>query len=130
MSRKILQATTAVLGLVPVLTGLIGMLGVNDPLYAAAGVPSSPLVDSNLRFFAGVWLGLGLAIFWMIPSIERQGVLFRAVWVAIFIGGVGRALSIAFIGPPPLPFIGFTVLEILGAPLFIFWQHRVAQASR
>ena len=86
-----------------------------------------PLLDSNLRFFGGVWLGLGVAILWLVPSIEKQGVLFRAIWGAIFLGGIGRLLSIVFLGLPPIPFIGFTALEIIGAPLFIYWQYRVAQ---
>jgi hypothetical protein len=32
------------------------------------------------------------------------------------------------LGVPPLPFVGFTILEIIGAPLFIYWQQRVAQS--
>ena len=104
------------------------MLGVDDPLYASTGLPRSPLLDSNLRFFAGVWLGLGIALLWTVPSIERQGALFRTIWGAIFLGGVGRLLSMATLGAPPVPFIGFTGLEILGAPAFIYWQHRLAQS--
>jgi hypothetical protein len=104
---------------------MVGMLGIQDPLYASA-VPALPVLDSNLRFLAGVWCGLGVAIFWMVPTIERQTVLFRTIWGAIFIGGIGRALSMAFVGTPPAPFIGFTALELVGAPLFVLWQARIA----
>lgn len=128
MDKKPLQVTTAVLGLVPLVTGVVTMLGIKDPIYASAGIPAVPLLDSNLRFFGGVWLGLGMAILWLVPSIEKQGILFRAIWGAIFLGGIGRLLSIAFTGLPPIPFVGFTALEIVGAPLFVYWQHRVAQA--
>ena len=130
MNKKPLQIVTTVLALVPIVTGVLTMLGVDDPLYRTEGLPASPLLDSNLRFFGGVWLGLGLAVLWMIPSIERQTVLFRVVWGAIFLGGIGRAWSMAAVGAPPIPFIGFTVLEVVGAPLFIWWQHRVASAAR
>jgi hypothetical protein len=51
------------------------------------------------------------------------------LWGAVFLGGVGRALSMAFVGLPPAPFIGFTVLELIGAPAFIAWQRRVAAQS-
>ena len=129
MSRRALQAATIALGLVPVITGGLTMLGLDDPIYASAGLPPNPLLDSNLRFFGGVWLGLGVAMLWLVPSIHRQTMLFRALWVAVFIGGVGRCLSWALAGMPPAPFIGFTALEIVGAPLFIYWQHRVAQAQ-
>ena len=129
MGKRLLQIATALLGLVPLLTGLITMLGVHDPLYSAAGIPALPVLDSNLRFFGGVWLGLGIAILWLVPRIETETVLFRAIWSAIFLGGVGRLLSIPLVGTPPIPFVGFTALELIGAPLFIYWQHRVAEAA-
>ena len=130
MGKRLLQITTALLGLVPLLTGIITMLGVHDPLYSAAGIPALPVLDSNLRFFGGVWLGLGIAILWLVPRIETETVLFRAIWGAIFLGGAGRLLSILLVGSPPIPFVGFTALELIGAPLFIYWQHLVAQAAR
>jgi hypothetical protein len=104
MSRLLLQICTSVLALVPIFTGIISMLGVRDPLYRPLHLPEIPVLDSNLRFFGGIWLGLGLAMLWTVPSIEQQG-------------------------PPPRPFIGFLVLEIVGAPLFIYWQSRVAQSG-
>ena len=45
----------------------------------------------------------------------------------IFLGGIGRLLSVLLLAPPPLPFIAFTALEIIGAPLFILWQVRLAR---
>jgi hypothetical protein len=128
MNKRPLQITSALLGLIPVATGILTMLGVNDPIYASASLPQLPVLDSNLRFFGGIWLGLGLAMLWLIPSIERQSSLFRFLWGAIFLGGFGRLLSMVLLGAPPLPFVGFTILEIVGAPLFIYWQQRVAQS--
>jgi hypothetical protein len=85
------------------------------------------LLDSNLRFFSGVWLGLGVAMYWIIPTIEKQTLLFRALWGMIFIGGIGRLISMLMVGLPPAPFIGFTALEIVGAPLLVLWQSRVSR---
>ena len=130
MGRRPLQIATALLALVPILTGIITMLGVSDPLYASSGVPALPVLDSNLRFFGGVWLGLGLALLWLVPRIERESALFRVVWGGIFLCGIGRLLSMVMVGLPPLPFVGFTALEVIGAPLFVYWQHRVATAYR
>ncbi|MBR0798196.1 DUF4345 domain-containing protein [Bradyrhizobium jicamae] len=129
MGKRALQIITALLALVPILTGVITMLGVHDPLYASAGVPALPVLDSNLRFFGGVWFGLGIAMLWLVPRIESQTVLYRVIWGAIFLGGIGRLLSMPLIGSPPLPFIGFTALELIGAPLFVYWQDRVATAA-
>ena len=130
MSRRLLQITTGLLGLVPIVTGIVTMLGTRDPLYASTDLPELPVLDSNLRFFGGVWLGLGIALLWLLPRIERETVLFRVIWGAIFLGGIGRALSILVVDAPPLPFIAFTALELVGAPLFIYWQSRVAAAAR
>ncbi len=127
MSKRSLQIVTAILALVPVATGVIGLFGLGDPLYAPMSLPHSALLDSNLRFFAGIWLGLGLALLWLIPRLDTQTVLYRVFWGMIFVGGIGRLLSMFFIGLPPAPFIGFTALEILGAPLFIAWQSRLAK---
>ena len=129
MSRRRLQIATAVLGAVPVFTGVLGMMGLGDPLYAALNLPRDATLDSNLRFFGGVWLGLGLCVWWLVPRIATQTVLFRAAWLMIALGGVGRLLSMAVVGLPLAPFVAFTALEILGAPLFIWWQHRVAQVA-
>jgi Domain of unknown function (DUF4345) len=122
IGRRSLQITTAILGIIPVVTGLIGLSGLRDPLYGASGLDQNILLDSNLRFFSGVWLGLGLALFWLVPRIEKQTVLFRVIWGAIFLGGIGRCLSMLFLAVPPTPFIGFTILEVLGAPLMVLWQ--------
>ncbi|WP_298268108.1 DUF4345 domain-containing protein [uncultured Bradyrhizobium sp.] len=130
MGRRALQIATVVLALIPILTGIITMLGVSDPLYAASGVPALPVLDSNLRFFGGLWFGLGLGLLWLVPRIESEGVLYRVVWAGIFLGGIGRLLSMIMVGLPPLPFVGFTALELIGAPLFVYWQHHVAVAGR
>ena len=126
MSKRTLQIVTGLLGVVPVVTGLLGLMGVADPFYVAIGVPPIVVLDTNLRFYSGVWLGLGLGFFWLIPTIERQTVLFRAIWAMILIGGIGRLLSMMLLAWPPAPFVAFAALEIVGAPLFIWWQSRVS----
>jgi hypothetical protein len=129
IGRRSLQMVTATLAIIPVVTGWIGLSGLRDPLYGASGIDQNVLLDGNLRFFSGVWLGLGCALFWLIPSIEKQTVLFRVIWGAIFVGGIGRCLSMLFLALPPAPFIAFTLLEVNGAPLFILWQARVARIA-
>lgn len=129
MSRRYLQLISVVFGTIPVVTGIIGMAGVRDPIYASAILRPSPVLDSNLRFFSGVWLGLGVAMYWLIPTIEKQTALFRALWIMVFIGGIGRLVSALTGAVPPAPFIGFTMLELLGAPAMIWWQTQVERRS-
>jgi hypothetical protein len=129
MNKRNLQIISIILACVPVITGLIGLLGIKDPIYGEASNGNNILLDSNLRFFSGVWLGLGIALISIIRNIESQTQLFRVIWFCIFIGGIGRLLSIIFMDIPPLPFIGFTILEIVGAPFFIYWQNKIAIKS-
>ena len=128
MRKRPLQLATALMALIPVVTGALTLLGLDDPLYRDMGLPRNALLDSNLRFLGGVWLTLGLAAWWTVPRIERRGDVFRMAWGAVWLGGAGRALSMVLVGLPPLPFVAFTVLELVGAPLFIVWQRRVARA--
>jgi hypothetical protein len=130
MSKLNLQIVMGLVGVIPVGTGLLGMMGVDDPVYVAAGVPPIVLLDTNLRFFAGAWVGLGLALYWLIPTIARQTVLFRVLWGMIFIGGIGRLLSMVMVGRPPVAFVAFTAIEIVGAPFFVWWQSRVSKSER
>jgi uncharacterized protein DUF4345 len=76
MNRRLLQLVTAVVGIIPVATGLLGLTGVNDPLYAPVSTPHRIVLDSNLGFFSGVWLALGLALLWTVPSIEKKTSVF------------------------------------------------------
>ena len=118
MARKILQILLVILGLVPVVTGMLTMMGIYDPLFAALNLPHSALLDSDLRFLGGVWLGLGIAVLSTLHSLEKYFAIYCILWGMIFLGGIGRLLSILVIGLPPVPFIGFTALEIVGAPVF------------
>ena len=54
---------------IPLATGCIGLLGLRDPLYLRCGVPVG--LDSNLRFYSGLWLGLGCASpSWFAPAVR------------------------------------------------------------
>jgi hypothetical protein len=130
MKKRPLQMAMCALGAIPVVTGILTMLGLSDPIYSSAGLPADALLDSNLRFFGGLWLVLGLAVYWLVPRVETETALFRTLWFMIFMGGIGRLISMFFLGLPPLPFIGFTALEIVGAPAFVVWQSRLGLVTR
>lgn len=129
-SRLGLQVVNGVVGLMTVGLGLVQLtFGVKHPLYAEAELPLFPILDSNLRFFGGMALGLGLVVLWILPTIERQAALFRGVWLCAFLGGIGRLISAAAVGSPSDLLVSFTVLEVIGAPLLVYWQARVARAE-
>lgn len=130
MSRLLLQLVNGLVGLATLVLGTIQVsFGVRSPLYAEANLPDFPILDSNLRFFGGMGLGLGLVLLYLLPTIERQGPLFRAVWLCAFLGGVGRLISVPVVGSPSSLLLSFTVLEVVGAPVLVLWQRRVAEQS-
>lgn len=130
VSRRLLQLTNALLALLTIgLAGASLLMGVDSPVYSAVEIPPLPVLDSNLRFFGGMGVGLGIVLLAIVPTIERQTLLFRVIWLCALAGGIGRLISAASVGMPPLPMVLFAALEVPGVPLLIYWQHRVARAS-
>lgn len=127
MGKKPLQVVMVLFGLGAAGSGVGAMMGLDNPTYAALGLPVSHVLDNNLRFYAGIWMGLGLAALWLVPTIERQTALFRAIWGALFLGGVGRACSMLSLGSPPPEFIAYAAIELLLSPLMIYWHARVTR---
>ncbi|HKD74496.1 MAG TPA: hypothetical protein VKB76_03340 [Ktedonobacterales bacterium] len=50
MNKRGLQIAMAILGIVPIATGIIGMFGLSDPIFANSGLPANAILDSNLRW--------------------------------------------------------------------------------
>ena len=128
-SRRALQAVNVVLGLMTIfLGGAALVMGVDSPVYPES-IPSFPSLDSNLRFMGGLGAGLGVALLWITPSIERHTVVFRVLWLCALAGGIGRLISAYVVGLPPTPMILFAAIEVPGVPLLIYWQSQVAKVA-
>jgi len=133
MSKKLLQIFLGIIGLVPLITGIEGLLGgAFNRFYSVPfnnQILGNVILDSNLRYFSGVWLGLGIIVFWIIPNIERHTFMLRSICLMIFLGGVGRLISLFLIGNPSSLFVVFTILELV-FPLFSIWQYQIVQSSK
>lgn len=130
MKRLLLQIVNGSIGFATVALALMTLLfGVDSPVYRGAEIPPIPALDSNLRFFGGMALGLGAILLWITPAIELHTRLFRAVWLCALAGGIGRLISMAVVGTPPLPMIIFTSIEVPLVPILLWWQTRVAREA-
>jgi len=128
MSRRLLQIVVAVLGLLPIGTGLAAFaLG---PALMPGGQPVSPSIDNEYRFLAVFWFAFGVVIYWMLPNIERQTSLVRFLCGVIFLGGVGRLISYMTFGAPHGAYSAAMVLELIGMPLLVLWQATIAVDTR
>jgi len=124
--KRALQVTIAVLGLLPLAFGTLGLF-----MGAAMYVPpeaATPKLDSQFRFMSGWDVGLALVAWWFIPNIERDTGLFKLVCLAVFLGGLGRVAAWLLTGSPGLAFGVVTAVELL-VPMLIPWQSYVARTS-
>jgi hypothetical protein len=82
------------------------------------GETFSPTTDSELRFYAPLWIAYGAALIWTSARLgdRRRWILPLA---GLFLaGGVGRVLAWLAGGPPRLPFIILMAVELI-LPLVI-----------
>lgn len=124
--RALLKGIVAVACLVPILTGLDGVLR-GAAMVRLAAVPAD--LDSHYRYLSGIFLVLGLAFASTIQAIERQGPRFRLLGAMVVVGGLARALSWAMVGEPSLPHRLGLVMELGVVPLLMLWQARVARRA-
>jgi len=124
--RQLLQAIVTLACLVPILTGLDGVLR-GAAMFHLAAVP--PDLDSHYRYLSGIFLMLGFAFASTIPAIERQGPRFRLLGTMVVMGGLARALSWAAVGAPGLGHRLGLVMELVVVPLLMLWQARVERLA-
>lgn len=100
--RRAWQVGFLVLALIPTISSLIALaIGVERFIDADTAdlMPDSAL-DSTYRYFGGVYLGVALLALWCLPRIEERANALVVATGAIFLGGIGRLISIADVGTP------------------------------
>ena len=120
--RKLLQQAVAIVAIIPVATGLYGVLFGQ----ALTGYAVSISAESHFRFMSGLLLGIGLGFWSTLPSIEIHTGRFRLLTMLVVIGGLGRLIGLGLTGLPSLFMIGGLIVELIVAPFLCLWQTRVA----
>ncbi|MDH2387948.1 MULTISPECIES: DUF4345 domain-containing protein [Streptomyces] len=124
-SRRWFQSVILLLGLVVVGTALADIaLG---PSVLPGVVEADTTLDSNYRFFAGLWCTLGIVMLATVPHVERHALALRAVFGAVFLGGLARGLSYLSVGAPHALFTAGIGVELLLPPLLLLWSRRVCR---
>jgi hypothetical protein len=123
--RRALQVAVVLAGLVPVVAGASGAL----MLPGVLGLAASPEGQTHAAYLNGLLLGIGLAFWSLVPSIERQGRIFGLLTACVFLGGLARLLTAVRLGvwseAVSLPL----VMELGVTPALWLWQRRVARSS-
>jgi predicted MFS family arabinose efflux permease len=121
--RRLLQQVIAVAALVPVLSGLSGVVFG----FALTGDRSmSVSADSHFRYLSGLLLGIGLCFWSTIPSIEEKTTFFRFLTLVVVLGGIARLLGLWLTGVPSLTMLAALFMELVVTPVLCLWQTRVA----
>lgn len=123
--RKVLQYLIGILAAAPLLSGIIGLAGIYNPLFAGR-LPINLILDSNLRFLNAMSIAVALSFYFIIPVIEKETFACRVICCSIFMGGIGRLISIYDLGKPPLPLLVFLTLELSSPILIMYWQQQIA----
>lgn len=129
--RRLLQILLTAVAAIPLglggiitLTGLVGMSAI-----FGLHVPIDPSLDSNVRFLAANFFGMGMVMVWTARRIEARTATVRIFAVTVGLGATARLISLLQHGDP-----GALVLALIGveysAVLFALWQARVARMAK
>ncbi|WEZ82140.1 DUF4345 domain-containing protein [Rhizobium sp. 32-5/1] len=121
--RRMLQATIAVLALLPVSAGLAGVLTGAGFL----GLNVVPVdLDSHIRFLSGLFLAFGIGWYSCIPAIEKKAERLHFLAVLTFCGGLARLASLVIAGRPSTGHMLGLGMELVVVPCLVLWHRRVA----
>lgn len=101
-------------GIIALITGFMGATAAYNPKL------STPMLDNNHRYVAAIWASMSLAFFYVAWNPSETS-LFRFLMIALFIGGIVRAL--ALVNYPPTPFMIFGILIELIPTATMLWMH-------
>jgi hypothetical protein len=126
--RRGLQVTLGVLSAIPFMSGLAGML-VGPRTLPGDSSQLGATADSEYRFVNAFWFAAAPVIWSAIPQVDQRTGLLRRLTAVVFVGGLARLVSWRSAGRPHAVFIAAIVLELVGLPVVLAWQSRVARLA-
>ncbi len=99
-------------GLIAAATGFMGITAKFDATVDA-------MIDNNHRYVAAIWMATSLAFFYVAWN-PSETALFRFLMIAVFLGGIVRA--VALINYPATPFLIFLIAIELIPIVLMFWM--------
>lgn len=122
--RRLLQIAFALAGLVPVTAGAAGALCPEALFFA-----HRPSALTHGAYLSGLLLGIGLAFWSLVPTIERQTRAITILTAIVVLGGLARLVLAARLGAWGPSVTLPLVMELAVTPALCLWQHRVARSS-
>ncbi|MDP1554404.1 MAG: DUF4345 domain-containing protein [Hyphomonas sp.] len=122
-----LQIVLGLFSLIPVAFAAMGLFAGMASADPAAAL--SAAVDNQFRYLSGVYILVSLLLWYAIPKIEQHFTLMALICAALFIGGIGRLLSVMAAGPG-LPGQTAGAFIELGSPVLLVWLWFVVRKAR
>ncbi len=87
---------------------------------------TNPRLDNIHRFMSGVYFSCGVIGLWAGINIRQQGTLVYLLALPVFLGGVGRLVSMSIVGipEPKGTWLGYVIPELL-IPVIMVVAHRI-----
>lgn len=126
VEKRLLQIAIAVGGAFSLLFGATSVWRGVEVLIPDGGVPNLN-VDSHFRYLSGIFLGVIIAFYACIPTIERRGARFRLLGGLVIAGGVARLIGVVTMGVPGTGHLIGLALELVVTPILLMWQARLAR---
>ena len=109
------------------LVAAIGLFGGTLQMYLRQP-DTTPRLDNVHRFMAGIYFGSALIALWAGITIRQQGTLIYLIAVAVFLGALGRLVSMNVVGlpEPRAVWLGYLAPELI-VPWVIAIAHIISR---
>ena len=112
---------------VRVLTLLLGIIGlVTGAKSVLEGLDAAPLLDNTHRFYAGIWLAVGLGLLHSAVAYDKAEPVFRFLMRVLIVGGIARAIGLLDY-PPERPIVAAIGIEIVVPVVLLTLRARAAR---
>lgn len=132
MEKRALQAILGVLSLVPLIGLAIGFTAGTSYFQTKGGGALPVDLDNQFRYLCGVYTIVTFGIWYSLPRIEESTptVVLRLIGAGIFVGAIGRIISMVHHGMPnDKAMIAGVVLEAVIVPLLLLWHARIIRLA-
>jgi hypothetical protein len=104
--------------------------GLHTAIAGARSLPgqglANPSVESELRYYAGFYVGFGLVALRVAPRADSDTTAVRALAGVLFLAGLARAGGWLAVGRPHLLQRALLAVELAAPPAIVAWQARLA----